>query len=421
MPLPTQRHAGQYKLKELSLTNFKGKKVDIKAALIKLDIQTDLFNNCMHGSLQLRDKANFIQNIPLIGEEILTLSIKADEESETKTFQFYVFQNEDVEIQGKDTFIYTLYFSSIELLSNRSLSVSEGFKNINTTQLIQKMFDRISTKQLNTENTSNSISYIAPNISPLEIINYVCARSISNKTPNSAVYVFYEDLNGFNFKTIDSLMMQKPKFLYGFQHKSESNTDFSFEYYSINGWKVEQHYNILDNINKGMYGSTVYSLDPFTREYKKYVYNYFSNTDYMKTNHIESSNPKNKLHTQNFLFKNVADNYNKFGMVGSHQQGKLEKLGIRYSQINQLTNSYKLILEIPGNSNLYAGDVITVDFLNYSSDNDKEKKDLYVKGNYIVMATRHIFTQVEYQTVVEVVKDSFYNDHEKYDRTGMVI
>lgn len=37
------------------------------------------------------------------------------------------------------------------------------------------------------------------------------------------------------------------------------------------------------------------------------------------------------------------------------------------------------------------------------------------------MATRHIFTQSEYQTVVEVVKDSFYNDHEKYDRTGMVI
>ena len=33
-----------------------------------------------------------------------------------------------------------------------------------------------------------------------------------------------------------------------------------------------------------------------------------------------------------------------------------------------------------------------------------KKKDLYVKGNYIVMATRHIFTQSEYQTVLEAVK-----------------
>ena len=63
----------------------------------------------MHGSLQLRDKANFVQNIPLIGEEILTLSIKADDESPIKTFQFYVFQNEDVEIQGKDTFVYVIF------------------------------------------------------------------------------------------------------------------------------------------------------------------------------------------------------------------------------------------------------------------------------------------------------------------------
>ena len=92
-----------------------------------------------------------------------------------------------------------------------------------------------------------------------------------------------------------------------------------------------------------------------------------------------------------------------------------------FLELNIITKSYKLTLEIPGNSDLYAGDVISVDFLNYSSDNDKEKKDLYVKGNYIVMATRHIFTQSEYQTVLEAVKDSFYNDHEKYDGTGMVI
>lgn len=418
--MPTQRHAGQYKLKELTLTNFKGKKVDVKASLIKMDIQTDLFNNCMHGSVQLRDKGNFIQNIPIIGEELLTITIQADNEQKPKSFTFYIFQNENVEIQGKDTFNYTLYFASIELLNNRSLSVSEGFKNINTTKMIEKMFDRISKKQLNTENTSNSLNYVAPNISPLEIINYVCSRSISNKNPNAASYVFYEDLNGFNFKTIDSLMVEKPKFTYEFNHKSESNTDFSTEYYSVNSWKVDQHFNILDNINKGMYGSTTYALDPFTREFKKYVYNYFSKKDYMKTTHIESANPQNKLHTSQFMFKEVADNYNKFGMVGSHQNGKLEKLGIRYSQINQLTNSYKLILEIPGNSDLYAGDMLQIEYLNYSTDHEKEKKDLFVKGKYIVMATRHIFTQVEYQMVVEVVKDSFYNDHEKYDRVGMI-
>lgn len=415
-----QRFAGQYELKDLKIINYKGIPVDIKAALIKMDIQTDLFNNCMHGSIELSDKGNFIQNIPLIGEELIQLSIQADKDSPIKTFTFYVFQNEDVHIKGKDMFTYKLYFSSIELLKNRSLSVSEGFKQYNTTKLVQNMFDRISTKQLNTENTSNQINYVAPNISPLEIINYICARCVSNKNPNAASYVFYEDFNGFNFKTIDSLMMEKPKFTYSFNHKTEVNNDIREELFSVNAWKVDQHFNILDNLNKGMYGSTTYQLDPFTREYKKFSYNYFSSKDYMKTTHIESPNPLNKLQTSYFMFKEVAKNYNKFGMVGSHQNGKLQKLGVRYSQINQLTNSYKLIMEIPGNNNLYAGDVINVDYLNYSSDKDKEKNDLYMKGNYLVMATRHIFTQSEYQMVIEAVKDSYHNDHERYDRTGMV-
>ena len=49
------------------------------------------------------------------------------------------FKNEDVEIQTKDTFVYTFIFLFIELLTNRSLSNSEGFKNINTTQLIKNV------------------------------------------------------------------------------------------------------------------------------------------------------------------------------------------------------------------------------------------------------------------------------------------
>lgn len=414
------RSPGVYKLIELSIVNFQGKRIDVSASFDKFDIQIDLFNSCMHGSVMIKDKGDFQQNIPLIGEELLYVKFRVDEHAPIYSLYFYIYQLNDKEKTGEDGFNYTLSFCSIELLNNRNTSISESFYDLSISTAIKNIFQKISKKRLTIENTSNKIRYIAPSISPFEIINYMSARSVSSKYPNSGSYVFYEDLLGFNYKTVDSMFDGKIKAEYYFNHKSYINNNFDYQYYTIDKWRVEQHYNILDNLNKGMYGSTTHSLNPFTREYKPNVYNYFNNSDYMKTNHIETTNPQNSLQTSKFMFKDASDNFIKFRLIDDFQSNKEKKIGVRYSQLNQITNAYKLVLQVPGNTDLFVGDLINLNYLNYSIDNDKIQFDRYLKGKYLITSVRHMFTQKEMKTVIEIIKDSYYSNHESNDRIGMI-
>ena len=132
----------------------------------------------------------------------------------------------------KDSFEYKLNFCSIELLNNRSTTLSESFFKSSPDSIVKKCLSRISNKNITIEESANTIDYIAPSISPFEVINYMTSRTISKKYPNTGTYVFYEDMKEFNFKTIDSLIVAPPVATYMFNHKNQTNISIESEFYS---------------------------------------------------------------------------------------------------------------------------------------------------------------------------------------------
>lgn len=411
------RKPGQYSLSSISIINYAGKTIDIKASMIEMDIQSDLFNTCLHGSITIKDSADFQQNVPLVGEEKLTISYKIDKESEAVEKTFYIYSLVDKIKRGEDGFEYKLNFCSIELLNNRATTLSESFFRSSPDNIVKKCLKNISDKKLNIEESANTIDYIAPSISPFEIINYMTSRTISKKYPNTGTYVFFEDMKEFNFKTIDSLIAAEPVAVYSFNHKNQTNISIDVEFYSVTKWEVIQHYDILDSLNKGAYGVTTRILDPFTRDYGVKTFNILNEEDYKKIEHTDKD-IKNSLHTSKFNFTSAASSFIKFRMVyGSEDKENI--MGARYSQINRITNGYKLTAQIPGNDELRTGDVITLNYLNYSKD-EKNQKDLFLQGKYLIVAMRHFFTPSEYQIALELVKDSYYSNHEDYDRIQLI-
>ncbi len=67
------RKVGAYKLDNITITNYRGNTVDIKVSMIDFNIQLDIFNTSMHGQIRIKDSNDFIQNLPLIGEELLRI------------------------------------------------------------------------------------------------------------------------------------------------------------------------------------------------------------------------------------------------------------------------------------------------------------------------------------------------------------
>lgn len=413
------RTPGTYSLIECSFINFKGNKIDVKSVMNQLDIQIDMFNTCIFGSIEIHDRGgNFQQNMPLIGEERLSFKFKVDEATPQITLLFDVYHLARNIQSGENSMQYILYFASHEFLANQTILVSDGFVRKHPHDIIQSCMKRISNKKIDVEESANLINYVSPSIHPFEVINYIIPRSIS-KTSNST-YVFYEDINGFNFKTIEKMYESTPIDYY-FTKKNLTNTNFETEYYSITSYEIVQSYNTLDNMSKGAYGATVFGLDPFTRDYTQVTYNYHSDEDFKKLKHIDNDNPKNKLHTSQYQYKNAFQGFLKCLPISeSHQSDKFKNIAKRNSQINLLSNGLKIVLQVAGNSDILIGSVINIAYPNKSKDNDKNGLDKYLQGKYIVTAVRHIFTQTKYTTVMEIARDVYHDNHENYDRTTLL-
>lgn len=411
------RKPGQYALSAISIINYAGKAIDIKSSMVEMDIQSDLFNTCLHGTITIKDSGDFQQNVPLVGEEQLIITYQMDKESNKIEKTFYIYNLVDKIKRGEDSFEYKLNFCSIELLNNRATTLSESFFKSSPDSIVKKCLSRISNKNINIEESANTIDYIAPSISPFEVINYMTSRTISKKYPNTGTYVFYEDMKEFNFKTIDSLIVAPPVATYEFNHKNQTNTSIESEFYSVTKWEVTQHYDVLDSLNKGAYGVTTRILDPFTRDYGVKTFDVLNVDDYKKIEHIDKD-VKNSLHTSKFKFTTASSAFIKFRMVYGNED-KENIMGARYSQINRITNGYKMVAQIPGNDDLKTGDIITLNYLNHSKD-EKNSMDLFLQGNYIIVAMRHFYTPSEYHIALELVKDAYHNNHEDYDRTNLI-
>ncbi len=411
------RKVGAYELENITIINYRGKTVDIKSSVIGFNIQAEIFNTTLHGELVIKDSNDFIQNLPLIGEEFLKIEFKKNGINERTTLLFYIYSLVDKIKRSDNSFEYVLNFCSLELLTNRGESISESFINIEVSDMVNKILSRITKKKIYVEETSTKMNYIAPNISPFEIINYMTSRTISKKFSNSGSFVFYEDFNGFNFKTIDSMLISTPVATYTFEHKTFITTDINNELYTISKWKVDQHYDILDNLNKGGYGINTKVLNPFTRKYTSKTFNVLTEEDYKNINNLDN-NYKNALHDNNtFLFTNAPNNINKFRM-SYNDYNKEHIIGQRYVQLNLISNGYKLIAQIPGNLEINIGNVINLEHKNHSVD--KRETDLYLSGKYLITAIKYEFSNTEFQMFIEIIKDSYDNNHNEFNRIPLI-
>lgn len=410
------RFPGQYNLIKLNLINYKGYAIDIRQVFIDLDIQYDVFNTTTHGILRFRDKGDFQQNFPLIGEERIEVVFSVDAQSPELKFTFYVYQQADKNQNGENEFYYSLPFVSEDFIRNEDSIVRQSFHNTNVAEIVSTALKKISSKPLKVDEVINSISFIPPSIKPFEVINYCLPRCISKQYPKSAGYMFYEDSFGYNLRCIDSLFKTTP-IKYTFEKKNYTSNDFNNEFYSVTNYQIIQQYNVLDNLVKGYYGSSIYSLNPYTREYTKNSYDYFN--DYTMLQHLESNNVDLKIHSNKFQFKNSINSNIKL-LTEYDYQTKAKQVPIRLSQLNQISNGLKMIIEVPGNTELNVGKTLELIYPNHTNI-EEQKHDIYLKGLYFITGLRHILKPNEFSTSLEIIKDSFKNSIESHDRTGLIV
>lgn len=398
MPTTKLHVPGDYDLKSLVLKSFQ-REIDIRNLMIELNIFEDIFSNTMTGHIILGDAVNLPETMPIIGEETLHIKFASSDNGNFTYFDktFDIYKMSDTSLEGDKTKTYILYFISQGYNVNLNKLISRSYNDY-AHNIVINMYEKtmgLDGDKIFVEKSKHTKNLVIPNWTPYRTIDYLTQTTISEafNTPN---YLFYENRIGHHFVSMDYLISRPVSQTLKYERSNDDMNQYDMS--RVSSYFIDKSFDTIDNSMHGMYGSTLITHDIIKKKIETYEYDYI--VDFNKSKHTES-NPDKLTHSRAGQLENnimlFPRNYvNEFVDEWMQQ---------RKSKISQFDN-YIVTVIMPGNSNQVAGNTVTFNIPS-TQNSDKQTKDIYMSGNYIIAKLNHKLTPENYDMIMELRKDSF--------------
>ena len=164
----------------------------------------------------------------------------------------------------------TLYCISIDAVRNSATKISRRFgkgggqfTNEMVDELLKK--DLASSRPLVVDKSTTKLSFVSPYWDPYTIISWLAWRSIEEggSGKKSAGYLFYENVDGYFFRSMDALTQQAPSrdINVNYAPDNEDGDDEEMKDIHIFGFSVSETSDLFRGINLGSYASTTFTLN----------------------------------------------------------------------------------------------------------------------------------------------------------------
>jgi len=437
--LNTQLNPQDFTLDSCKIITSLGQPYEFRFMVLYFDYYEDIYNNFITGQITINDSVGYISQLAFNGHDYLILSFSkpGDLIKITKTFRIYKISNRHLVNLQNET--YTLHFCSEEAILSEQYKISKSYPNKKVSEIVNDIvinqLGTANTKFLSTNNeeTTGVRDIIIPNLKPFEAINWLCTQAVSKtiKTAGSA-YMFFENLYGYNFKSLQTLFLGPVYKTYKFEPKNlnmPNDTrvqDLSLEATNVIGFEMISNYDTMDMINSGAYANQMLSIDLLGLNYNT------TNFDY-----ITYFNNSNKLNPYPML----ANNQNRFGQsANTTYQAVLKSIitntgdstynayikakqpsikdvntdtiiPFRTAQIPQL-HAIRYKISIPGDPKMTIGTVIEFNLPELTRTTDGKNIDIYYSGKFLVTAVKQsIDVENKYITIMEISKESLPNKY----------
>ena len=399
--------------------------VDVTNSCLFFDYFEDILSPCVTAIAQLMNSSSLFNILPIRGGEKVTISVDTAF-GEFVLDDLYVYKVSNLDAQHSNE-MFTLNLVSREGLTNETSRCETIYRGNLQTTVTKILKDDLKTKKYKSENiegTSNDYSFIGNNRKPFHVLTWLGPKAVPANGQNSgtageeargtAGFLFYENKDGFNFRSIDSLVSSTkiqtnsadkeniPYYLFT-QVIEENQTKTNF---NILNYNYEKNIDLMKALRVGMYVN------------KTYFYDLYSNTlDIYK--YKVKDQVKSKLGGAESIA--VSD---EFGdsisriMVRTSDRGALKTDGsvsdklrsgadmaMSYSRYNLLFTQ-ALNMVVPCNVNLKVGGIIHAEFpridrsTNMTSDEEQS-------GYYLVKELRHHFEGGQMVTSLRLIRDSY--------------
>lgn len=417
--------AGDVKIEEIYLSSLaSGNRTNITNQVIGIQIFEDIFSPFISGNIVLRESLDLLNNLPITGQEILEFSIRTPTfpEEETITGMFFVYKLTDRDFLAERNVVYKLHFVSFNAFEDAGLRISKTFsgKISDTVETILKSWvgeERIGT----IEETKNKTKHTSNFWTPIKNINYLSNQAINQN--DSPTYLFFENRGGFNFVSLDSVYKDEDRFKFNYNMKGRdiqsdgtALRNIENDYERINEIIVPDSFDTFGRMRKGVYGSTLYSIDLSTKQTTKREYRYLEN--FSKKNHLNkfpmtAKNVSKMFDTQNTYMQDIIhfDMYTGFGDTSNNST-----LQERLSSLS-LAEGFRFTIIVPGRTDYTVGQkayvkIIQPEPLNKKTDTSESQLDNTFSGSYLIAAINHSISRERHECAIELIRDSSINNAE---------
>jgi hypothetical protein len=409
------RFAGDVSIDKVKITTRSGLGQDVTAQVIAIQIFEDIFSPFMSGSLILRESLDLLNIFPFAGEEQLELEVSTPSlENGNIKGKFYIYKMTDRELLGEKSVVYQLHFISQEAIIDINKKVSRVFGDKPNTIVDYLLTDDINglqtKKTIKYEPSNNYIKFISNFWSPTKAIQY--ATNLSVNLNNSPSYVFFENRDGFNFVSLETLYAGNvyQEFTYDkyTRDKRKDGSDvknIGEDYKRIDSVSVPVVVDYIDRIRNGMMSSKLISYDITKKQYNVKPYNMFDN--FAGSKHLNEFNvvsDKAIFRTNSMVmdYPRANSTFSGFGDATNYRNEQKRISLLKSAEAN------KIQIVVPGRCDYTAGQKVNVKLYKVEplGEKDSDMLDKMLSGNYLIAAVNHYINRERHECNMELIKDS---------------
>ncbi len=418
------KNSKDYALTNLTLLTSVGS-LDLKNTFEEISYNEDLFNNSLSGYVYIIESSGLIETAAMNGTEFLRLTFSKFGDSNNqidKLFRVYKVGKRKLEgTMYKES--YVLYFCSEELLLSEQYKISKRYRDSLISDIVSDVLTNYlkvpSNKKGTIETTYGKYDFIIPTLKPFDAINFVTSYARPNPQNPGADMLFYEDKNGFQYRSLQSLMKQTSYYTYTYKPKNINSGDLNTDAHNVLTYEFLDSFDTLNGITSGTFANQLISLNVLTRTKKVTNFDYTVYQQQAKLLNsygiIDNSTNRNgdnlgqaSQSMLKLIFSNFDSGSNSYvaGVPGASGNDIYAETFIPYRTAQlALANYTRLRISVPGDCNLTVGRVLT---FNLSSRNLKNNGalDKYYSGNYFITGVRHLIDLTSFRTILEITKES---------------
>ena len=433
---------------ELTIQSADGKRTaNLANGFVLFEYYEDIFSPMVTAKLRIVNTQNTIKvdgrdgreslynGLPLRGGERVSLVLAPNSPtnpgldfSRVEKY-FYVSSVSDVISEGSNE-SFTLHLVPREALTNEqsrvmgkyptSLSIADSVKEIIRKYLtITESSTKINIGKI--DQTSNKYGFIGNMRKPFTVLTWLASKSVPAETAvpekkGTAGFVFYQTVDGFQFRSLDLLAKQKPvaRYIsYDAVDAYDSNLRRNDNSNNIIDFFIEKNSNLIEKLRVGTYSNESMFFNPLTLSFGQKIYKqeeYQNKVDNLgRPFELPPLNSKTDktlgdVPTRRMTF--ISD-------IGTLEPGVSRDVNADPNEYqNQVLMRYNTLftqtatMTVTSNTNLKAGDVIDCKFPRLSEAKATEY-DPETSGPYIIKEVCHSFNTTSSYTSLKLVRDTF--------------